>query len=124
MKFRGPNLLEFIVAGLILFIWLLAVRMGVFEEAELAGGRSYYKPLIAKFHNGIIISKYLDTKNHNCQTIEFNMNDSSECYLILDGECENALFRFIQVNDSLIFLGVDKVMVKRASIDSLFCLDE
>jgi hypothetical protein len=87
MKFRGPNLLEFIVAGLILFIWLLAVRMGVFEEAELAGGRSYYKPLIAKFHNGIIISKYLDTKNHNCQTIEFNMNDSSECYLILDGEC-------------------------------------
>ena len=124
MKFRGPNILVFIVAGIILFIWLLAVRMGVFEEAEVAGGRSYYKPLVAKSHNGIITAKYLDTKNHNFQTIEFNMNDSSEYYLILDGKCENALFRFIRVNDSIIFFGVDKVIVKRASIDSLFCLDE
>ena len=124
MKFHGPNILVFIVAGLILLIWLLAVKMGVFEEAEVAGGRSYYKSLIAKSHIGIITAKYLDTKNHNFQTIEFNMNDSSEYYLILDGKCENPLYHFIRINDSILFLGVDKVMVKRASIDSLFCLDE
>ena len=57
MKFRLPNLLELIIAGLIMILWLGTVQYGLFDSGEIAGGKILYKPLVAESHDGIVTAK-------------------------------------------------------------------
>jgi len=120
---RPPSKQEFIIAFVILLVWFLMVKIGVFESNEKTNGKVYYKPLVAKEHSGIITAKYIDKENHSYSTIEFRTNDSLDYYYILMGKSEDALYNFIRVDDSIIDFEFEKVTIKRGKVDSLFCID-
>ena len=121
---RGPSKNDFFAAGLIVIVVLAMFKLGVFESKPIAGGKEYFMPNLYEVNKGIITDKYVDSENHNNETIELLINDTLEAFYILSGPIDKKLFNYIKVNDSLIKTKFgNEIIIKREEKESTFKLD-
>ena len=120
-----PSRNDFILAGLLTALLIFLAKTGAFESKPVAGGRAVFEPHLYKVNEGIITAKYIDSTNHNNETIEILMNDTFECYYLLNRDVQKELFEYIAVNDSLIKTDFgDEVTITRDGFSTVFKLND
>ena len=112
-------------AGLLIAIVLFVLKTGDFESEPVGGGKARFEPHLYKVNEGIVTAKYIDSRNHNNRTLELLMNDTFECYFLLNRDIQKELFEFIAVNDSLIIRDFgNEVIIKRDDSKTVFKLND
>jgi len=120
-----PSKRAFILAGLLFALVVFVFESGFFETKPIAGGRGLFEPNLYEVNEGVITAKYIDSTNHNDETIEILMNDTFECYYLLNRDIEKELFEFIEVNDSLIKTAFgNEVIIARNGFKTVFKLHD
>ena len=121
----GPSRKDFIASGVILILLFTMIKFGMFEFEPAAGGKDYFLPEYFYLEtNGIATAKYIDSKNHLYETIEFHFNDSIECYYTFHNK-DLDLFYYITVGDSVFKKKRAKqITIRKGAKDSIFRLNQ
>jgi hypothetical protein len=111
------------ILSLIVFVFLNIMDF-MPEYPDIAHDKKFLEMNFQKRYRGIITDKYIDENNHNNETIEIRLNDSTEYYWTTYNSDESGFYGFIKINDSIIKRDWGfKFYIKRENHDTGFVVN-